>query len=44
MAMGDVATGEKILKNVLPVIQLLKVEKIILVPHYIMLLVKKSWL
>ena len=41
MEMGDLATGEKVLKNVLLVIQSLKVVKITLVLHFIMLLVEK---
>ena len=42
MAMGDIASGEKFLKNVQLVILLLRVAKIILVQHYIMLLEEKS--
>ena len=41
MAMGDIAVVKKFLKNVLLVTQLLKVEKIILVLHFIMLLEEK---
>ena len=41
MAMGDITLGEKVFKNVLLVTQLLKVEKIILVLLYIMLLEEK---
>ena len=41
MAMGDVAVVKKFLKNVLHVTQLIKVEKIKLVQHFIMLLGEK---
>ena len=34
MAMGDIAVGEKVFKNVLHVTQLLKVEKTTLVLHF----------
>ena len=36
MALGDLATGEKVFKNVQHAIQLIRVEKIILVRHYTM--------